>query len=355
MQPSSARILEIGDYYYCKDVYPERTTLLWTGWRAPPGLKRGDYSDCTPGRFYEAMNGLSAGHYDVLVTYLSQYSPWNPRNWLRTLVREPLHPVAALTRGFGVSWLSFARVRVPIVALDMSDAFPINMHNLPILDRAQVCFKRELPADRWHVFVGPGHPNFPSARMRRMRRWQTRVDKLRPLTLPVRVIDLPGLGPGDFPEKTTDVFCAVDAEANSFVRRRGIAELQSLAGRGITLDMPEHRLPFDEYRQRMASAWLTWSPAGMGWQCYRHGEAPQCLSVPVINRPTIERHWPLREGEHALYYDVEPGGLTQAIEAALADKERLKRVARAGREHVRAHHTQRAIVDHVIEAALASV
>jgi hypothetical protein len=298
------------------------------------------------------MNALEAGHYDVLVTYLSHHSRWNPRNWLRPLVREPLHPIAALTRGFGAGWLSLARVRVPIAALDMSDAFLIGVHNLAILDKARVCFKRELPADRWHAFVGPGHPIFPSARMRRMRRWQARVDKLQPITLPVAVIDLPG--PGDFPEKTADVFCAVDSQANSFVRRRGVAELQGLADRGIKLDMPEHRLPQDEYRQRMAHAWLTWSPAGLGWQCYRHGEAPQCLSVPVINRPTIERHWPLVEGEHAFYYDVEPGGLARAVEVALADKERLKRMARAGREHVRAHHTQRAIVDHVIEAALGS-
>jgi hypothetical protein len=354
MQPSSARILEIGDYHHVKDAYPERTTHLWTGWRGPPGLQRTDYEDCTPRRFLNALTELRDGRYDLLVTYLSQHSPWHPRNWLRTVVREPLNPISAATRGFGVSWLRYAKVRVPIAAIDMSDTFLIPLHNLPLLDKANFCFKRELPADRWHVFVGPGHPIFPSARMRRMRRWQTRVDKLQPIALPVPMVELPGLGPRDFPEKTADVFCAVDSQANSFVRRRGVAELQRLAGRGMKLDMPEHRLPQDEYRQRMASAWLTWSPAGMGWQCYRHGEAPQCFSVPVINRPTVERHRPLVEGEHAFYYDVEPGGLTQAIEAALADKERLERMARAGREHVRAHHTQRAVVDHVIEAAFAA-
>ena len=53
-----------------------------------------------------------------------------------------------------------------------------------------------------------------------------------------------------------------------------------------------------------------------------------------------------------LYYNPEPGGLTRAVEAALADKERLKRMALAARAHVLAHHTPRALVDHVIECGL---
>jgi glycosyltransferase involved in cell wall biosynthesis len=350
MQPSEARILEIGDYHYCKDVYPDHTTLLWTGWRAP-FLDPGSYDDCTPQRFLDAMNAVQAGRYDVLVAYFSQYSPFHPRNWLRTLVREPTKPVAALTRGFGVAWLRYPRVPVPIAALDMGDAFLFGLHNLPLLDRAAACFKRELPVDRWRVFVGPGHPIFPSARMRRSRRWQARVEKLQPITLPVPSIDLPEVA-GGFPEKTADLFCAVDRTGNSFVRQRGLSEIAGLAQRGIRVDSPEQRLPREEYWRRMSRAWLTWSPEGLGWQCYRHGEAPQCLSVPIISRPTVERDRPLVAGEHAFYYDVEPGGLTRAVEAALRDKERLRRMATAGREYVRAHHTERAVVDRAIDAAL---
>jgi hypothetical protein len=60
----------------------------------------------------------------------------------------------------------------------------------------------------------------------------------------------------------------------------------------------------------------------------------------------------LIHGEHAIFYDVEPGGLTRTIIAALADKARLADMARAGRAHVLAYHTPRAIAVHVIETVL---
>ena len=188
--------------------------------------------------------------------------------------------------------------------------------------------------------------------MRRMRRWQARIDKLRPLSLPVPKIEVPEIAAGAFPKKTADIFFAGETQGNSSVRRRGINELNALSGRGIRVDVPDGRLPWVEYTQRMARAWLTWSPEGVGWECYRPSEALQCFSVPLINTPTIERHTPLLEGEHAFYYDIEPGGLTRAVEAALADKEKLKHMALAGREFVRTHRTHRAIVDHVIETTL---
>lgn len=346
------RILEIGDYHYCADVYPERTTLLWTGWRPPFKRDRLVYHDCTPMRFVKAMRELRAGQYDLVIVYAAQYSPWHPRNWLRAFGREPWKPLATLSRGFGVSWLRLARPSVPVAFLDMSDSFLIGVHNFSMIDMADVCFKRELPIDRWHAFVGPGHPFFPSARMRRMPRWQARIDKLRPLSLPVPKLEASKIAADAFPEKTKDIFFAGEIEGNSSVRRRGIGELKALSERGIRVDVADERLPWAEYSQRMARAWLTWSPEGVGWECYRPSEALQCRSVPLINTTTIERYAPLLNGEHTFYYDIEPGGLTRAVVAALEDKEKLKRMALAGREFVRAHRTHRAIVDHVIETAL---
>ena len=73
------------------------------------------------------------------------------------------------------------------------------------------------------------------------------------------------------------------------------------------------RLSLPEFYQRAARAWLVWSPEGLGWDCFRHYEAPACGSVPVINQPNIERHQPLVHGEHAFYYDRSPGELTRTI------------------------------------------
>ncbi|HEY8267415.1 MAG TPA: glycosyltransferase [Xanthobacteraceae bacterium] len=351
-QTSIVRILEIGDHHFCADVYPERTTLLWTGWRPPFKRDQLVYQDCTPLRFLSAMRDVRAGKYDLVVAYAGLYSPWHPRNWLRAFAREPWKPIATLTRGFGVSWLRYSRIRVPFVVLDMNDASLIGRHNFFLLDKAPFVFKRELPADRWHAIVGSAHTYLPTVRIRRKRFWQERLQKIHPIALPIRRVNVDNLYEGDFPDKTADIFFSGEVEANSWARRSGIAELKSLAAHGINVDIADQRLPRAEFHCRMAKAWLAWSPAGMSWECFRTGEAAQCLTVPLVNYPTVERHMPLLDGEHAFYYGVEPGGLKRAVEIALADKGKLKRMAIAAREHVLTHHTPRAIVDHVIETVL---
>jgi hypothetical protein len=347
------RILEIGEFQYCKLIYPEQTTSLWTGWRPSRVLPRSRYHDCTPPRFVAAMRDAAAGRYDLVVAYVQPRSSWLPRYWLRAFAREPWRPAATFTRVFGVSWLRHAKIRVPLVVLDMNDTFVIGAHSFFLLDKADIVFKRELPADRWHALFGSGHPNLPTQRIRGDRRWQERIAKLRPIALPVSVVK-PDLFAQGFPEKTVDVFFAGETEKSNWVRRAGLSELMALAKRGVTLDIPERRLPRDEFHRRMARAWLAWSPAGYSWECYRTGEAAQCLTVPIVNQPTVERDRPLLDGVHLFQYDIEPGGLTRAIEKALSDKERLREMAAAARAHVLSQHTLRGLVDHVLRAVFES-
>src|SRR5262249_11662590 len=89
-----------------------------------------------------------------------------------------------------------------------------------------------------------------------------------------------------------------------------------------------------------------------GWDCARHYEAPLAGAVPLINYPTIVRHRPLRDGEHCILYAAERGALANAVRTALADKERLKRIARAAQAHVREHHTPQARAEYVATTAL---
>ena len=351
--PASARILEIGDFHYVKQQYPERTTLLWTGARSPL-LDRSQYFDCTAARFLRAIADVRAGRYDLVVAYMGLRSPWHPRNWLRALLAEPMRPLTALSRVFGVSWLRFVPISAPLVVLDMNDAFILGRHNFFLLDKADVVFKRELPVDRWHILCHSLHSRLPTRRIRRQRRWQQRLAKIRPIALPSPVIDTGAPRHGEFPEKTTDVFFSGNVAENSWVRRTGMAELEELARRGIKVDVPAQRLPPEEFRSRLTRAWLAWSPSGFSWECFRTSEAAQCLSVPVLNYPTVELHRPLVDGRHVIYYNPEPGGLVRAVETALADKHKLERMAIAAREHVLRYHTPRALVDHVIECGLAS-
>jgi len=243
-------------------------------------------------------------------------------------------------------------VAAPIVVVDTGDFPYIDRVDLFLLSRCRLYFKRELPPDRWRLFTRTAHHGLPSRRFRRRSRLRPLLDKLRPISL-----GLPGHWTGppqDGAEKTADIFYAGDIEGTSTIRKTGMAELMALRARGLRIDIPEARLPPNEFYRRCAQAWVTWSPEGLGWDCFRHYEAPACGSVPLINQPTIERHRPLIGGIHAFYYDPEPGRLTAAIEAALADKSRLQAMASAGKAHVLAHHTPVAIARHIAETALAA-
>jgi len=238
------------------------------------------------------------------------------------------------------------------VVVDLNDHFGIRRPGFYLLDKADVVFKRELPADRWQVLAGSAHTALPTLRIRSNRRWQERLAKIRPISLPVPRVEIPSLADGSFPEKTVDIFFSGNTTANSWVRRTGLVALKELAARGIKVDIPDKILPRNDFHRRMSQAWLAWSPSGFGWDCYRTGEAAQCLTVPVVNHPTIERYRPLLDGQHLIQYDIEGNGLARAIETALADKERLQQMALAAREHVKTHHTLRALASHIIETGL---
>jgi glycosyltransferase involved in cell wall biosynthesis len=104
----------------------------------------------------------------------------------------------------------------------------------------------------------------------------------------------------------------------------------------------------------MSAAWLTWSPEGLGWQCFRHYQAPLAFSVPLINEPTIARYRPLIDGVHAFYYQPDdPDSLGRVIRAALADQAQLRTIASAARAHVLANHIQpRPLADALVRMGL---
>jgi glycosyltransferase involved in cell wall biosynthesis len=135
-------------------------------------------------------------------------------------------------------------------------------------------------------------------------------------------------------------------------RADGFPELQALASAGYKIDIPANGLPRNEYLERMAGAWLAWSPSGYGWDCYRHYEAAAVGTVALSNYPTIYRDKPFREGEHCLFYSPEPGELTLAIKSALADRHRLRRMGKAAREHFFQNHTERARAERIAVMAV---
>jgi glycosyltransferase involved in cell wall biosynthesis len=155
-------------------------------------------------------------------------------------------------------------------------------------------------------------------------------------------------------KKDIDVFFAGRLKSSSTLRERGAMELNRLSSEGLRVEIHEDRLSPSEYRDRCARAWLIWAPEGYGWDCFRTYEAALAGSVPLVSRQTIERHAPLIDGEHCIYYDVEPGQLAQTVRRVLQNKEQLSRMAKAARRHALQHHTPQALAQHVVNSTLSA-
>lgn len=346
MDSTKLRIVEIGERPLFRTCYPESTFKVSTSARLR--LEPGE-AGFGPSTWLTLRRLAAEGNIDLVVCHPELYAPWRPRSIFPALGRSLPRDPGGVLRTFGHAMVRLLPA-VPLAVVDLADSFTISRHNFPLLDRCRFYFKRELPIDHWRVFFKTGHPNLPTRRIRLSPRFQRRIAKLRPISLGVP--DSVAAAARPTSEKTVDVFFAGQANLSSTVRARGLPQIEALRHEGYRVDIPTGALPLEAYLERCSRAWLTWSPEGFGWECYRHYEAPLCGSVPVMSRPTIDRYRPLVEGEHGLYYDVEGDHLVRIMRAALADRSRLTRMATAAREHVLAHHTHARLCDYILESCL---
>jgi Glycosyl transferases group 1 len=292
--------------------------------------------------------------FDLIVVNAPASAPWSLRAINRSLLRR------GILRGDIPFFRMFAHqmlrgpVAAPIAVIDEEDSPVIFRHQIYLLDKATLYFKRELPTDYWRAFVGTLHPRIPTPRFRASAANRRRIEKLRPISLGVKPDVLERWKAPPFPplEKKTDVFFAGKLNNSATTRERGLDELQALATKGIIVDVPEYRLSMDEYLTRCARSWLAWCPEGLGWDCFRTYEVAFCGSVPLISRATIEMFQPFIDGMHALYYDVENGGLSRTIEAAFKDRGRLLAIGERAKGHVLKHHTLAASARYIVESTL---
>src|SRR5438477_8056972 len=333
VDPARAGILEIGHQHFFGSALPSQTTTLWTHRKPPSKLSAEEYQNFSLSAWRRAKRRIAAGEIKLVIAYADDWAPWNWRS------QRGLLSGATPLRLAGLQFLRGLASEVPLVVIDYSDSGAIQPHNQFLLDRARYYFKSQLPADRWLVFHRSGHPSLPATSFRRSKRNRIRLQKIRPLSL--GVFDSANLrGFPDAPDKEVDVFASLAVPFSSTVRVEGLRQLKALAAEGVRVDIQDRRLSFEEYLARMSRAWLTWSPEGFGWECHRHYEAPLVGSVAIINQPTIVRYKPFVDGIHCFYYyPDEPDGLARVVKSALADKERLRRIATSTSQHTRAHHT----------------
>ncbi|MBF0370502.1 MAG: glycosyltransferase [Magnetococcales bacterium] len=261
------------------------------------------------------------------------------RKGLSETVRKVKYP-----KSFGPSLIVQYARSTPCAVLDMGDLPLVDHHTFPLLQNGVRYFKRELPVNPLNAFLYTS-PAFKS-RQGIAEGAGPHLHKLRPIS--IGVDDAPWDEDLTTLPKTADLFYAGNIQGHP-IRERGVARLRALADQGLRVDIPKERLDFETFQKRLAAAHLVWSPEGMGWECYRHYEAALAGSVPVMNRPGIQRHQPLQEGVHGLFYDPSVfGELERVVLQGLADKERLKKISRTARNFVLQHHTHQALARHIL-------
>lgn len=341
------RLLEIGPIPYFKTVRPAATVFVSTYLEHTAHVPEEGFHILSLSTTASVRRMLSDKGFDLVIVHLSRLSPLG-LSWLRRglLNRRALCGDIRWFRGLG-TLLPLLGTAAPMICLDFDDAPFLPPHSDRLVARSVATFKRELPTDRWRMLAWRNGRDLPSPEQRSDPLLRSLLDRFEPLPLglPLGAIDRFPNAPA---EKSVDVFFAGTVDGNSTTRARSVAELRTLTQQGIVVDMPG-RIPVSTFYERCASAWLVLSPEGLGWDCFRHYEAPACWSVPLISQPVNERHAPLRDGVHAIYHDVTRGAAGHAIGEALRDKPRLVRIAEAGREHVLTHHTPEAICRSVVE------
>lgn len=342
--PDDKRILEIGREKLFARLAPERTDhfTAFLSRTYNPGevpLRPRDWS--------RVRNDLARGKYGLVSLGAVGVSPWNPDHSLpmrlNRLFRHVTRPVS-LAPYVALRWARACGV--PVIGFDTLDTMLVAQPNFHFLPHVRCFFKRELPQNNWHAFLGTTRRNGDVSNIRRQPFFQSAVAKLRPLPLYIQA-DPPHFPPVSAADKTTDIFYVGD-NPKTTVRMNGLRQLEALRGQGVVVDIPTERLSREEFYRRLSKSWLAWSPEGSGWECHRHYESLVHGAVPVMNYPTIDRYRPLIENVHGLYYGVEGDNLSAVVRASLQNKENLLRMVDAGRKHLQQFYTPRAIADYLL-------
>lgn len=348
---SDPRILEIGQVPRMHHAYPGTTEFYSTYVMDSARNKPAGSTLVSAASLAPLANRLIDPRLDLVVVHASPHGL--AEGMVRTIFRRAtLSGHCPLFRGVAQQLLRRGTA-APVAVVDLEDSpFVLNC-NRHLLRRATLYFKRELPADRWQLLATAGR--VPTQRFRANPDYQAALSRVRPLSLglPDHVLSAGSLKPtGE--KKNIDVFFAGKLNGSSTVRERGMRELIPLRDAGYRIEICEGGLSPADYLERCSRAWLVWAPQGYGWDCFRSYEAAFAGSVPLISRQTIERHQPLNDGEHAVYYDLEPGALARAVQRALENRERLLAMAQAARQHVLRYHTSAALARYVVQSALAA-
>jgi hypothetical protein len=344
MKPySELRILEFGEEDVFNYLLPEGTTR----YGASPSREKN--KKARPFTFAEAIKlwrDMSGNPYDV-VSIAGFKKPVFSRHFSLKRNVSSFFKYLRCPSGLGIYLGIFLarRHKVPILVFDSVDTMLIEASSFFTLSVGKAYFKRELPQNNWHAFLGTTPRNGDVSNIRRQPFFAENMPKVKPFPLHLGQSAYE-FEPVDAGQKQFDIFYAGD-NPKTTVRTSGFKVLQKMRYMGFQVDLPQERLTSEEFFKRIKSSWLVWSPEGSGWECHRHYETLVNGAVPLMNYPTIHRYKPLIHGVHGLYYGCEADDLIRVAVEALKDKQGLLKMVEQGREHLQSFYTKQKVLDYI--------
>ncbi len=275
---------------------------------------------------------------------------WNPR---KAVVRNALHLVKLILKGNAASSLRALRIirnaNLPVIVVDREDRPVIDNSRFPWLDLCTHYFKRELPTNPNNAFLYTTDKTEDSGNISRQPFFQRVIPKLKPISIGI-TNELFEKLEKIRPQKEIDLFFA-GGIINRPNRKIGAAELSRLQSEGYKVLISDRKLSKAEYYQLATKSLICWSPEGFGYDCYRTYEVAALGSVPLLKAPPITCYKPFKNHESGIYYLHESLDLYDAVKSALQNREALVKMGADAREHVRHHHTESKIAEHLIQAS----
>lgn len=342
------KILEIGFDPLLWSYYPETTEFIDTSFRFED---RKGYEEKRASRLARVLALCKKGVEILKLVWLSDYEvvvcramgPFNAY----ALWQYPFRWI--LQKLFKIFIYIAAKGKI-LAVVDMTDHRTIHGNDKGLLKRCDLYFKREL-ADNllgaFELIIGPWRCLGNSSRNDIIQLW---AKKLKPVSLGVEE----GLiTPPFFEEKNLDVFYVGGDYGCIPSRRKSEELLKVLAQKGYRVN-DGTRLSPEKYRASISSSWLSLSPGGVGWDCYRHYEIPALGSCAVLTPSPNKQLYPFVDKESALYVDGNLAWLDE-IEVLLSDKEHLKVMTLQAQDHVSKYHTRKKIAEYLFQEISAKV
>jgi hypothetical protein len=314
----------------------------------PEGSRRMDLRE-----FFSLRRRILAKEFDLIIAYAPDEGLWRAG---RSIFRNVPHAIKKLLLYFPAFALKFLLPAIrksgtKFILYDYDDLTIIPSFRYKFIDACTIYFKRHPAVNIYKSFLFQTKRDGNLWNVLRNKKYQEYAKKIRPIGYGTDYRD--HFAECLAPEKKYDVFFT-GALHYSPVRQDSHALLKRLKAEGLRVCQPS-KVPHHEFLRLCSESWLVLSPEGAEWHSARHYEALLMKSVPLINYPNVRLYRPLLDGVHAIYYPPEGDYLAGKIREALADKDRLRRIAEEGHAYVLEHHINTQVVKWMIEQAFSPV